>query len=98
LTTPEFPLATLWSFNLQLSVFLSYNKQVEGNNSGNSRNGYNQKTIISDYGESEIAIPRDCNGYIPISQRNRKKMTKPAQDWVLAYSQIVVFFADRLVA
>jgi len=25
--TMEFPLATLWIFNLQLSVFLSYNKQ-----------------------------------------------------------------------
>jgi putative transposase len=35
---------------------------VEGNNSGNSRNGYNHKTIISDYGESELAVPRDRNG------------------------------------
>jgi putative transposase len=35
---------------------------VEGNNSGNSRNGYNHKTIISDYGGSEIVIPRDRNG------------------------------------
>ena len=34
---------------------------VEGNNSGNSHNGYNHKNIISDYGESEIAIPRDRN-------------------------------------
>jgi putative transposase len=34
----------------------------EGDGSGNSRNGYNRKTIISDYGESEIAIPRDRNG------------------------------------
>jgi hypothetical protein len=25
--TMEFPIATLWIFNLQLSVFLSYNKQ-----------------------------------------------------------------------
>ena len=37
---------------------LGYKKHsVEGNNSGNSRNGYNHKTIISDYGESEIAVP-----------------------------------------
>lgn len=42
---------------------LGYEKHsVEGNNSGNSRNGYNRKNIISDYGESEIAIPRDRNG------------------------------------
>jgi putative transposase len=33
-----------------------------GNNNGNSRNGYNHKTIISDYGESEISVPRDRNG------------------------------------
>ena len=29
---------------------------------GNSRNGYGKKTIISDYGECEIAVPRDRNG------------------------------------
>ena len=42
---------------------LGYNKNnVLGNNSGNSRNGYNHKTIISDYGSSEVTIPRDRNG------------------------------------
>jgi putative transposase len=42
---------------------LGYEKHsTEGDNSGNSRNGYNRKTIISDYGVSEIAIPRDRNG------------------------------------
>ncbi len=29
---------------------------------GNSRNGYGKKTISSDYGEYEIAVPRDRNG------------------------------------
>jgi hypothetical protein len=29
--TMEFPIATLWIFNLQLSVFLSYNKQFAPN-------------------------------------------------------------------
>jgi len=47
----------------EMDEHLGYEKNsVAGNNSGNSRNGYNQKTIISDYGESEIAIPRDRNG------------------------------------
>ena len=42
---------------------LGYDKHsIEGNNSGNSRNGYNRKTIVSDYGKVEIAIPRDRNG------------------------------------
>ena len=35
---------------------------VLGNNSGNSRNGYGKKTIISEYGDCEIAVPRACNG------------------------------------
>lgn len=30
---------------------------VLGNNSGNSRNGYGKKTIISNYGECEISVP-----------------------------------------
>lgn len=47
----------------EMDEHLGYEKHdVKGNNSGNSRNGYNYKTIISDYGESEIAVPRDRNG------------------------------------
>jgi len=47
----------------EMDDHLGYEKHsAKGNNSGNSRNGYNQKTIISDYGESEISIPRDRNG------------------------------------
>ena len=42
---------------------LGYEKNsVLGNNSGNSRNGYGKKTITSDYGECQIAVPRDRNG------------------------------------
>ena len=47
----------------EMDEHLGYDKNsVMGNNSGNSRNGYNHKTIISDYGSSEIAVPRDRNG------------------------------------
>ena len=47
----------------EMDEHLGYEKHsVDGNNSGNSRNGYNHKNIISDYGESDIAIPRDRNG------------------------------------
>jgi putative transposase len=47
----------------EMDEHLGYEKHsVLGNNSGNSRNGYNAKTIISDYGESEIVVPRDRNG------------------------------------
>lgn len=33
-----------------------------GNNSGNSRNGYNKKTIQSEFGKVEVKVPRDRNG------------------------------------
>ena len=47
----------------EMDEHLGYDKNsVAGNNSGNSRNGYNHKTIISDYGSSSIAVPRDRNG------------------------------------
>ena len=47
----------------ELDEHLGYDKHsVVGNNSGNSRNGYGKKTIKSEWGESEIAIPRDRNG------------------------------------
>ena len=47
----------------EMEEHLGYEKNsIKGNNSGNSRNGYGHKTITSDYGESEIVIPRDRNG------------------------------------
>jgi putative transposase len=47
----------------EMDEHLGYDKNsVLGNNSGNSRNGHNYKTIISDYGSAEIAVPRDRNG------------------------------------
>jgi transposase-like protein len=47
----------------EMDEHLGYEKnQVEGNNSGNSRNGTYKKTIKSHYGESTINVPRDRNG------------------------------------
>lgn len=47
----------------EMDEHLGYEKNsAVGNNSGNSRNGYGKKTIISDYGECEIAVPRDRKG------------------------------------
>ncbi len=47
----------------EMEEHLGYEKNsAAGNDSGNSRNGYGKKTIISDYGECEIAVPRDRNG------------------------------------
>lgn len=47
----------------EMDEHLGYEKNsVAGNNTGNSRNGYGKKRIISDYGECEIAVPRDRKG------------------------------------
>ena len=47
----------------EMDEHFGYEKNsVAGNNSGNTRNGYEKKTIIRDYGECEIAVPRDRNG------------------------------------
>ena len=47
----------------EMDDHLGYDKNDNaGDHSGNSRNGYNHKTIISDYGTAEIAVPRDRNG------------------------------------
>ncbi len=47
----------------ELTTELGYDKhEVSGNNSGNSRNGYGQKTVNGDLGKLDIALPRDRNG------------------------------------
>jgi len=47
----------------EMDEHLGYEKHnTTGSKSGNSRNGYNQKTIQSQYGKAEISVPRDRNG------------------------------------
>jgi len=47
----------------EMDEYLGYEKHsIVGNNSGNSRNGYGKKTVKSEWGESEISVPRDRNG------------------------------------
>jgi putative transposase len=70
----------------EMDEHLGYDKNsVLGNNSGNSRNGYNQKTIISDYGASEIAVPRDRNGeFEPRVLEKRQVRTDEIEQKILA--------------
>ena len=70
----------------EMDEHLGYEKNAyEGNNSGNSRNGYNHKTIISDYGESEIAVPRDRNGeFEPKVLEKRQTRTDEIEQKILA--------------
>jgi len=70
----------------EMDEHLGYEKNsVEGNNSGNSRNGYNRKTIISDYGESEIVVPRDRNGeFEPRLLEKRQTRTDEIEQKIMA--------------
>jgi len=50
-------------FEAEMEEHLGYEKHtVEGNNTGNSRNGYSKKTIKTRLGETELTVPRDRNG------------------------------------
>ncbi len=44
----------------EMNAHLDYEKHSpKGNNSGNSRNGYSKKKVITDQGQLEISVPRD---------------------------------------
>ena len=58
----------------ELTEFLQYEKHsVEGNNSGNSRNGYTSRTIKSIFGQITIKVARDRNSEF------KSKILKPYQ-------------------
>lgn len=47
----------------ELSEHLGYEKDdPAGRGTGNSRNGYTDKTVLTEDGEIDIAVPRDRNG------------------------------------
>lgn len=70
----------------EMEEYLGYEKHsVEGNNSGNSRNGYGRKRIKSDYGECEIAVPRDRNGeFEPKIIEKRQTRTNEIEEKIMA--------------
>ena len=70
----------------ELEEHLGYEKNsVTGNNSGNSRNGYNKKVIKSEWGESEISVPRDRNGsFKPQIVEKRQTRTDDIEARILA--------------
>lgn len=49
--------------NGELTTELGYEKHSsDGDNTGNSRNGYSEKTLKGEHGELTISVPRDRNG------------------------------------
>ena len=70
----------------EMEEHLGYDKHSPvGNNSGNSRNGFNKKTIKSEWGEAAIAVPRDRNGtFEPSVIEKRQTRTDDIETRVLA--------------
>src|SRR5690554_2411231 len=57
---------------------LGYEKHDDKNKkTGNRRNGHSKKTILSEYGESEIGIPRDREGHFEpaVVKKHQKNVT-----------------------
>jgi len=70
----------------EMDEHLGYEKNNSlGNNSGNSRNGYGKKTVKSEWGESEIAIPRDRSGtFEPQIIEKRQTRTEDIETRIIA--------------
>ena len=73
-------------YEAEIDEHLGYKKHsIDGNNTGNSRNGYNKKTIQTKFGKTEIEIPRDRNGkFKPRIIGKYKKTSNQLEDQIIA--------------
>ncbi|AMO56675.1 IS256 family transposase [Endozoicomonas montiporae CL-33] len=74
----------------ELEDRLGYSKHApEGQNSGNSRNGYSKKTLKGDFGEVEVKTPRDRNGeFSPqLIAKGKTRINKLDQQILALYSR-----------
>lgn len=74
----------------EMDTTLGYGKnQKSANETGNRRNGHSRKTVVSEYGESEIEIPRDRNGeHDPlIVKKHQKNLTRIEEQIIALYSK-----------
>jgi putative transposase len=70
----------------EMEEHLRYEKNsAMGRNSGNSRNGYTSKRVTSEYGESEIATPRDRKGrFEPVIIEKRQRRSEEIEDKIIS--------------
>ena len=70
----------------EMDEHLGYEKHSPaGDNSGNSRNGYGGKTLKTEVGETEIAVPRDRNGeFSPKAIGKRQTRTDDLENRIIA--------------
>ena len=73
-------------FEAEIEDHLGYSKHnVVGNNSGNSRNGYRDKTIKTRFGNTTLNIPRDRKGeYEPQIVKNYETSINGLEEQILA--------------
>jgi len=68
----------------ELSTHLGYDKHQESDNQ-NYRNGYNEKTIKSKYGNIDVAIPRDREGtFEPQLVKKREILLNGSEDMIIS--------------
>jgi transposase-like protein len=72
----------------EITDHLGYDKHdPAGANSGNSRNGARAKTVLTDVGPVEVAVPRDRQGsFEPTIVRKRQRRLSGVEDLVLSLS------------
>lgn len=70
----------------ELDTTLGYEKNgSSGKTTTNRRNGHSKKAIVSEYGEAEIAIPRDREGeHEPIIVKKHQKNLSGIEDQIIA--------------
>jgi len=70
----------------EMDEHLGYEKHsVQGNGSGNSRNGHGHKMMKTEWGEAEITVPRDRNStFEPQAVEKRQTRTDDIENRVLA--------------
>ena len=70
----------------EMDQHLGYRKHSnEGDNCGNSRNGYSYKTIKTNVGEVRVSIPRDRNGeFEPIVVKKHERRISELEERVIA--------------
>ncbi|MFB9325646.1 IS256 family transposase, partial [Paenibacillus aurantiacus] len=70
----------------ELDTELGYEKHdVKSKTTSNSRNGKSKKTVTSEYGELEIAVPRDRNGeFEPVIVKKHQSTVTGIEDQIIA--------------
>jgi putative transposase len=72
----------------EMDVYLSYAKHdAAGDNTGNSRNGRRAKTVITEVGPVQIAVPRDRDAsFDPQLVKKRQRRLSGVDEMVLSLS------------